>query len=420
MPRAHVIGAGLAGLATAVNLARRGAEVVLHEASRHAGGRCRSFHDAKLGRDIDNGNHLILSGNHALAGYIDAIHAHDHFREVQPARFDFIDFADATTGDSWRLAPGSRPWWIFLPGGLPPGVSTLGAMGDMLRLARARSGDRVGDRLDVSGLRFRRLWAPLAVAALNTEAAEGSARLLWAVVRETLLRGEAASRPRLAIDGLTPAFVDPALAWLRARGAGVRLGCRLRELGIDGDRIVALGFGTDEIGLDGDDRVVLAVPRPAAGKLLPELKDREEPSAILNAHFVCDTKTKLPGHAPFVGILGGTAEWVFRRGDVLSVTVSAANRYLGRIDDDLALAIWRDVARVLGQDKAPLPPHRLILEKRATALQTPAWDRARPSFRTRYRNLFLAGDWTATGVPATLEGAVRSGFRAAEAALPPA
>lgn len=412
--RVHVVGAGLAGLAAAVRLSSHGRQVTLYEAAGHAGGRCRSYRDRRIGRVVDNGNHLILSGNHEILAYVREIGAEAALHEIRPARFAFLDLA---SGKRWRLEPGRWPWSMLLADGLPPGVGALGLVGDVLRLATATPADGVGDRLDPAGCRFRYLWAPLAVAALNTEAAVASADALWSVVRQTLLKGEAASRPLIAVRGLSAAFVDPALERLHRQGAEAHFGARLRALRDDGSRVTGLAFTDRNLALDPGDQVVLALPPAQAQALLPALPAPTAYSAILNAHFVLPEGAGLPVDTPFLGLLGGTAEWLFQRADVLSVTVSAANRFSGVAEPEIASRVWSDVARVLALDEEAVPPYRLIVEKRATPAQIPAWEAERPGPRTGFPNLVLAGDWTRTGVPATLEGAVRSGHLAAELVL---
>jgi hydroxysqualene dehydroxylase len=139
-----------------------------------------------------------------------------------------------------------------------------------------------------------------------------------------------------------------------------------------------------------------------------------ETRPIVNAHFRIEGAFDLAGGAPFLGIVGGTAHWLFRRGEVVSVTVSAAGALVEESNERLAAAIWRDVARAIARPEMAMPAYRIIKEKRATIAQTPQQDALRPPMATRWRNLLLAGDWTATGLPATIEGAVRSGRAAAE------
>ena len=118
-----------------------------------------------------------------------------------------------------------------------------------------------------------------------------------------------------------------------------------------------------------------------------------------------------------LGVLGGTAEWVFAHEDRISVTVSAADRLVDTPAEELAALLWRDVAAAYELPIEPMPPCQIVKEKRATFAATPAQDSRRPGATTRWANLVLAGDWTQTGLPATIEGAIRSGFSAADRLL---
>ena len=411
----HVVGAGLAGLSAAVRLHDKGRPVVVHEAAGHAGGRCRSFLDSRIDRVIDNGNHLVLSGNGELLKYVAAIGARDQLTEVAPAR---IAFADLESGQRWLLRPGAPAWRTLQAGHLPPGVSGLALLGDLWKLWRAGPDQTVSDCLAPTSAAFRRLWAPLAVSALNTEVDAAAAAGLWAIVRETLLKGEQSSRPLIAKHGLSDAFVTPAIDKLTKGGAEVRFGKRLRRLWAASEyRVRALEFSGERLELGDGDQVILALPPGAAAQLVEGVPRPERYSAILNLHFALPEPLSLPAGAPFLGILGATAEWVFLRDRTLSVTVSAANRFDDEAGAALASRIWRDVERALELAPGPPPPYRMITEKQATVAQTPAWERLRPAPETGFSNLLLAGDWTGTGIPATLEGAVRSGHRAADLLL---
>jgi len=406
--RVHIVGAGLAGLAAAVRLAGAGRDVTIHEASPQAGGRCRSYLDSELGCRIDNGNHLLLSGNRAALDYLERIGAAASLSGPAVPRFDFCDLVN---GERWTLAPGSGrlPWWIFSPRRRVPGTNAA----DYLRassLAWSGPDDTVPTRLDTGTPLFRRLWEPFAVAALNTEIESASARLLWRVIVESFGAGGAALRPLVPREGLSESFIDPALAYLAGRGATLRFGASLRSLTLAEGMLAALDFEGGAIALTPDDAVILAVPAPIAARLLPGLAAPSEFRAIVNAHY----RVTVPADQPlFIGLVGGTAEWVFRKEGVLSVTVSAADRLVDEPAEQLAALLWRDVARAYQLEAASLPPWRIVKEKRATFAATPETLRRRPGARTQWRNLVLAGDWTATGLPAPIEGAIRSGETAA-------
>jgi len=414
--RAHIIGAGLAGLSTAVRLAASGRfQVRVHEAAGQAGGRCRSFRDDALGAVIDNGNHLLLSGNRSAMSYLAEIGAAHTLYAAPEAAFPFVDLA---SGASWTVRPnrGLIPWWIFAPARRVPETSALDYLA-ALRLAFAEPSATVADCLSSRALLYRRFWEPLAVAVLNTAADEGAARLLWPVLVETFGRGAAASRPCIAKDGLSASFVDPALAHLGQAGVAVGFNRRLRALEIAEGRIAALDFAQDKIEPAPGDAVVLALPPARVAELLPGARVPLESRAIVNAHFRLEAVPAFPADLPFLGLIGGTAHWLFRRGAIVSVTVSAADAFAEEANEEIAARLWADVAKALKLPPAPMPPVRIVKEKRATFAQVPAALAMRARARTQLANLFLAGDWTDTGLPATIESAVRSGHFAAAAVL---
>ena len=410
----HVVGAGMAGLAAAVRLAQNGhkgagRKVAVYEAAGQAGGRCRSYHDELLGCRLDNGNHLLVSGNTAAMAYIAETNAAATFRTADMAVFPFLDLK---TTERWSVRPteGRVPWWLFVAGRRVAGTQALDYL-DALKLTRAATTATISQTLDASRVIYERLWMPLAVAALNTEADHGSARLLGMIFAETFGRGGAGLHPVVPTEGLSESLVDPALTVIQAKGGEIRFGQRLRGLRLEGERVTALDFGRGEIALDPDDAVVLAVTASVAKDLVPDLQTPDEFRAIINAHFRMED---LPGPAhSFLGVINGTAEWIFLKPGVISTTTSAADRWIDRDAEDLAAALWKDIARAYRLDPDRLPPHRVVKEKRATFAATPAQLLRRPKARTRWRNLVLAGDWTDTGWPATIEGAIRSGFTAA-------
>ncbi|THD55022.1 FAD-dependent oxidoreductase, partial [Phenylobacterium sp.] len=346
----HVVGAGLAGLGAATALAEAGLSVEVSEAAAQAGGRCRSYFDAQIDLTIDNGNHLVLSGNPAVQAYLARLGAADRLTGPRETEFPFVDLA---TGERWtvRPNPGPWPWWIFSRARGVPGAR----LGDYLGLAgllRAKPGQRVDEAIDCRGPVWDRLMRPVLLAALNLAPEAGSAELAANVIRETLAKGGAAYAPRIPTPGLAAAFVDPALAFLSARGAAVRLQRRLTGLQTEDGRVSGLTFADGEVSLAPQDRVILAVPPWIAADLLPGLTVPDAFEGIVNGHF----RLTPPAGAPLItGVLNSTAEWIFCFEDRISVTVSGANAIIGEARESLARRLWAEVAQTLAMP-ADLPP----------------------------------------------------------------
>lgn len=410
-PTIHVVGAGLAGLAAAIQLSGR-THVMVHEASGHAGGRCRSYFDAALGMEIDNGNHLVLSGNSATMTYLGRIGSASELGG--PAHSEFA-FADLGTGERWKLAlnDGALPWWVLFAGRRVPHTKPSDYL-SVARLLNAGPTATAAGLLGIAGPLYAKLWRPFLLAALNTDPNEASARLAKAIVVETLARGGGACRPRVAIHGLSRAFVDPALQHLARQGVSLSFNHRLRCLEFAGDRVAALDFGEDRVELAPADGLVLAVPGQIAATLVPQLAGPSAFNAIVNAHFKIAPPPDFPA---ILGVIGATVEWLFAFPDRLSVTISSANRFLDVPRDTLAAELWREVAALTGL-AAELPPWQIVKERRATFAAVPEEDAKRPPAKTRWGNLALAGDWIANGLPSTIEGAIRSGHAAAELLAP--
>jgi glycine/D-amino acid oxidase-like deaminating enzyme len=384
----HIIGAGLAGLSCALAAADSGHQVVLHEGARQAGGRCRSWHEPSLGQVIDNGTHMVVGGNEAVFSFLRRIGAEDSLRPG-PGAFPMLDLV---SGKSWVASPARL---LF---------SILAAH---WRLPRRQDGT-IGAALGQSR-HYHSFWDPLALAIMNTPADRASALVFRRVLARTLWRGQRASRPFLARHGLSDSFIAPALAALARMGVTLKLNHPLRALVRGEMGAESLGFDDETIALRPEDQLVLALPWLVARGFVAEIPEMPA-SPIINGHFrLAGPPPALPGGV--LGLLGGTGQWLFVKDDILSLTVSGAGPLIDLEGEELADRLWQDAARALRLEGKPAAS-RVIKEKRATLFHTPETEALRPAPRVG-RNLLLAGDWTATGLPCTLEGALVSGRIAA-------
>ena len=389
----HIVGAGLAGLAAAVAAARIGNRVVLHEAAGHAGGRCRSFKDEKLDRVIDNGSHLVLGANRNTLAYAQATCGLEAMVAQEPC-FPFLDLA---TGARWTVSPKR------LPAGIGEILSALG-------LPWTGKSETVASRLGKSRS-FTRLWQPMCESIMNTAPQESSARMFAWTMRKALLGGSSALVPWTFPLGLSAALVAPALATLGSFGAEMHFRRRLQSVTPE-----ALTFDSGLVPLSPEDRVSLALPPWVLPSVLPGVSVEMATRPIVNAHFKLNQPASLPGESHFLGLVNASGHWLFLRGDVLSVTVSAAEALVDQPNDQIAALLWTEAARALGLSPSEVPTARIMKERRATLAHDQATIAVRPGARTSLPNVFLAGDWIDSPWPCTIEAAISSGLDAARLA----
>jgi len=412
MPRTvHVIGAGLAGLSAAVELQRRGRRIVLHDAHAHAGGRCRSWFDGTLNTTLDSGLHQVFAGQPATQRYLRAIGAADQL--TGPALAE-CPVADVASQQRWTLRFGNGRWpsWLFDAASRAPGTTPLDYLA-LASLAFARTGRSLAQTMRCDGVLWDRCLRPYFLGVLNVEPRHASAELARAVLCGTFASGGPGCRPLVARHGLGSAFVEPALRMLQHGGAQIRLNSRLDafEFGAHGNAVDAVTVGGERVDLAPGDAVVLAVPPEVAQPLVPDLTAPDTFSAVVTAYFAVDAPA---GGTPQTTVVNGVVDAVRASGGMLAATIRDAGRWLDMPRDALARRIWEDVARVSGANPETIPAWQLVVEPRAGFAAVPSQEMKRPAARTRWTNLVLAGDWIATGLPATIEGAIRSGQLAAD------
>ena len=404
----YVIGGGLSGLSTAVNLVDSGLRVTLYESSSNLGGRCRSYFDKKLNQTIDNGNHLVLSGNEYVKKYLKKIGSHHSMWSPAKAEFPFFDLK---TGQAWTMRPFSALSMISIlnSSNRIPGSSIHEYM-RVLKLVLARE-KTVLDCVGGPGPLYKKFWEPLAVSVLNTEPENASASLFWSVIKQIVLRGEKASKPMIAKKSLSDTFVEPAVRFLEQKRCKILLNSHLTEMKFFKNKVVEIVVSGERIPINDSEAIILALPATLVSALLPKLKTPTEFRPILNGHFKIPINSE---HPPLMGLTGGNAQWIFVRNGLASVTISAATSYNDTKNNNLAQTLWGEICLALGLNKVKLGPYRILKEKRATFLQSPQQLKLRPGHKTQWDNLSLAGDWIKTGLPATIEGSIKSGVIASK------
>ena len=403
--RIAVIGAGYAGLAAAVTLAGRGAQVTVFESGPVPGGRARRI--TSQGQTMDNGQHILVGAYATLFSLMRIVGVPADAVLRVPLELHYAD------GFRFRAlyfpAPLGLLAGLLLARGLPWRERT-GAVRFMLALHRL--GFRLAEDCSVSALLAQYaqdgrighyLWKPLCVSALNTLPERASANVFLTVLRDTLAGDNEASDLILPRVDLSRLFPEPAADWLRAKGAEVRCGTTVRDLGALRKEYAA---------------VILAIGPHQLKTLLPEPVPEFEYQPITTCYLQYEPRTRLP--FPMLGLAHGLVQWVFDRGTLmgekgrLAAVISAQGDHQQMTQEELAATCHRELAAVLPGLAAPQWT-RVIAEKRATiTVQTGI---RRPAIDTGIPGVFLAGDFTDPEYPPTLEAAARSGVRAAERAL---
>jgi squalene-associated FAD-dependent desaturase len=425
-----VIGAGWAGCAAAVELARRGCEVHVYEAARMAGGRARRIE--LNGLALDNGQHILLGA------YRDTLHVM-HLAGLEPASLLMrlpMQMRYPEHGDGMQLvAP-------RLPAPLHMALGVLRAKGlapsDKLAMARFASAARWMDwqlkvdcsvsalleRFDQTERLTRLLWRPLCIAALNTPPDRASAKIFLNVLRDSLAAKRQASDMLLPRADLSALFPDAALAYVQKHGGTVTFGAHIRQLSND-DADTNGRWRVQGDGVDGwHDDVIVATSPSNAQSLLAGLADVPDYGyePITTCYLQYDRQLVLPH--PFLALQDDPAtrrwgQFVFDRGQLdasqaglLAVVVSASETAIAEGHDTLTADVGAQLAQALQMPALAHPLWRkAVTEKRATFACVP--DLPRPDNRTAQAGLWLAGDYTQGDYPATIEGAVRSGLRSA-------
>jgi len=442
-PDVVVLGGGVSGLTAAVDLASRGISVLLLEQKQHCGGRTYSFVEKQTGDDVDNGQHLMMGCYHSTLKFLSTIGTVSQLAIQQNLS---VTFRHAQRG-VFRLEAARLP----APFNVLAGLLRLKSLTVRERLSLLRVGAAIAvahpdtdeslqaltvtewlERLHQPAANREYLWNIIAIGTLNDSPDVVSAALFAKVLQSAFLGTRTDSSMVIPRKGLSEVFVAGAVRFLNGHNSEVRLTSSIARLSLRGDMISEIELTSGEKIVP---RVVIsavpyfdlagAVGEEAAG-LLPEttVADRFVASAIVTIHLWFDRRFM---EEEFVAFLDSPIHWAFNKskifgkggeGEYLSLVISGAAEFVDREKEEMTSLAMSELKRFYPESAHAVLLHSLVIkEKRATFSPRPGTQRFRPAHTTAIRNFFLCGDWTDTKLPATIEGAVQSGYACSSLAM---
>jgi squalene-associated FAD-dependent desaturase len=444
-PDVVVVGAGFAGLSAAVRLTRRGSRVLVLEARSRLGGRATAFADAVTGELVDNGQHVLLGCYDETFSFLDSIGAIDNVRLQPQLSVTMIDRAGHRSRlvcpplpAPWHLLAGIFEWdaltWTDRMAALrmaaPLKLGLRHARGHHRSLIAASPGETVESWLVRHGQTERlreMLWRPLALAALNQPADRAAAPSFARVLAEMFGPAPRAAAIALPTRPLHLMYAEPARTFIERHGGEVRTGAiatvRVSTQGVE---------AVEAAGTRWTPRAVVSAvpwfacadlfhpcPEPLAAIVETASRMASSPIATVNLWFDRQVLDE-----PFVGLPGRAMQWVFDKravsgGDAshLSLVSSGADPLVGRSNEQLVAVAHGELLDALPIVRSARVVRSTVVRERQATFSLAPGEPARPSSETGIPGLYLAGDWIETGLPATIESAVRSGHRAADLAI---
>lgn len=438
-----IIGGGFAGLAAAVELADRGAKVLLLERRAFLGGRAYSFTDKTTGDTIDNGQHLMMGCYHHTLRFLEKIGSLHKLKFQQNPQVDFLSLtADGLTEHASFKCP-----TLPAPLHLLAGLAKLQTIGWRDRIKALRVGLELrqlnGNRSELEDLTVRqwltrlgqtekmqsRFWDMVTIATLNEIPDRASADMFARVLDQAFMHTRRDSTMVISKVGLSDLYTDDARRFIEARGGEVRLNAEVAKLEFSGRRVSAIELRTSE--RIEPENIISAVPYFALRRIISaeKIEASESLKALASFKSAPIVSVNLWYANPvtdveFTGLLDSRIEWVFNKNAIsgeshsghqhLALVISAAHEAAKLTKEELITLAVGEMERFFPEARRQKPVHAFVVrEYDATISHTVGTARLRPSHRTEFNNFFLAGDWTDTGLPATIESAVRSGHECA-------
>ena len=368
------------------------------------GGRCRSFFEKKLGRKIDNGNHLVFSANTNFYELCKIVGSTDRLKVLPPNLF----FYDLKKNLSWNLNLKKLTVKGIFKNKLEliPGSNLLDYL-SILKFLYVNKRKTVFDIVGKSRI-FESFWDPLTLAVMNTSSKLASANILSNVLKKTILRGEKYCHIYQPKVNWNNAIIEPCINFLNNKGYEIKLRTILKELEISNNLITKLKFNDLTINVNKNDLVVLAIPPSNFLKFFPEYILPKNYNSIINIHYSLPKKLEKKLSHQIVGFINSYTHWVFIKDGYLSVTISDANHLNNLDSNEIANIIWREICSFMNINQK-ITDFQVVKEKKATIEQSPSNFQLIKKIKNLPRNLRLSGDWTQTNLPCTIEGSILSG-----------
>ncbi|QQS37719.1 MAG: FAD-dependent oxidoreductase [Ignavibacteriales bacterium] len=414
MKKCIVIGGGFAGLSAASFLCSKGFKVKLIEASPKLGGRAYSFNDKATGDVVDNGQHIMMGCYSETLSFLNLINAEKNFEFQKNLKINFV----TENADIIELKVPAIPYPINLMIGLLryraiPLKDRLGIINFFISLFFTNT-NSLNNKSVLQWLRGKKqtektiqsLWAIIAIGALNTNLEKASASMFANILKQIFLKGNFNSTIILPATGLSESYVKSASDYILSNGGEIKTSEQVDTIEVVNEKAHVIKTSS---GIEKDfDFVLFAVPHFALNKITgaDELTMIEfEYSPILTFHVWLENNNL---EKTFYGLIGSELHWVFNKVTHLTIVISDAGHLIKKEDDALIQIVKRELKKYLNIHESDVKNIRIIKEKRATFVPSNKIENGRPSAKTKLKNVFLAGDWTNTNLPSTIESAVLS------------
>lgn len=415
-----VIGGGWSGLAAAVTLCQQGKSVHLFESAKQLGGRARNV--KWQDKTIDNGQHLMIGAYHDMLEMMTVIGADPKTAfDRQSVDISILDTVYPTlnlSANNYFPWPLSLAWSLLKSTGLK-GLLHVQRLQNNIPLLLSTNDISVTEWLQKnrqSDRLIKQLWEPLCLATLNTPINEASAQLLAKVIDDSLGQGKSAADLLIPNQALGDVFPNAAAKYIEQQGAAIQLQTRITDIIVENNQTKGIKTNTGEF--IAADNIIVATAAQQSLQLLAEHIDIPAPQHFPIVTVYLQYKKHQRLAKPMIGMTGSIAQWIFDRSQqhsgLMAIVISGPGKHQQMNNDELVDCVSNEVKQFFPDFPAHADETLVIREKRATFACTVNINQSRPSAKTDITGLYLAGDYVSNDYPATLEGAIRNGKKAAQ------